>query len=72
MAEFEVTSPSPPPQSLNSLLRSNFWGNKRDLIWHWRHRMPTIQIWNAVMYGITNRVARILYGPACGTDKITL
>lgn len=48
------------------------WDNLRDLIWHWRHRMPAIKQWNAVVLGLTNRITRIMYGPTVGTRNIVI
>eukprot|EP01087_Luapelamoeba_hula_P015236 TRINITY_DN4524_c0_g2_i1.p1 TRINITY_DN4524_c0_g2~~TRINITY_DN4524_c0_g2_i1.p1 ORF type:complete len:1123 (+),score=198.44 TRINITY_DN4524_c0_g2_i1:406-3774(+) len=57
---------------LRSETQGNMWQNLRDLIWHWRHRMPTIQTWNDVCSALTDRVLRILYGKSFGTERVNL
>jgi hypothetical protein len=39
---------------------------------NWRHRMALILQWNQMLFALTNRVIRLLYGPNEGTETISL
>jgi hypothetical protein len=39
---------------------------------NWTHNKEVINQWNAIIYGLTNRVVRILGGDSHGTEMVEL
>jgi len=58
---------------LRSRIREiSMWDHLQKLMSRWTHRLTVIIYWNATTYALTQRVLRLLYGPAEGTDTVFL
>lgn len=56
---------------LNSRVSSEeMWNTLQGLVANWRHRLPTIQQWNATLSSLSARIIRLMYGSSYGTEWV--
>lgn len=57
---------------LSGTKNAELWQTLKDLIKNWSTIMATVIQWNATCIGLLNRVLALLYGPAEGTNAVTI
>ncbi|OUM61554.1 hypothetical protein PIROE2DRAFT_45097 [Piromyces sp. E2] len=52
--------------------RTDMWESLKKYFKNWTHRIGVIEQWNATMFGLTQKVINILYGPNYGKNNVNI
>jgi hypothetical protein len=51
---------------------TSLWASFQQCFGNWTHRIDVITLWNSVTLALSHRTIRLLYGPAEGSDHVTI